>query len=408
MSVLRKCRPVPILIVLGIGILWGCARNDRLLGYEVDEQPGSFTPQDDGGPNASSDAGGDAAHVEELLCIGTECPAPFATCGAESGPVYKCGTDLAHDPKNCGSCGNECLVYEPIGMTSRCVDGACELECLNNPNHPTDRRNCNGEIDDGCEVDVLVDHDNCGACGKACADGVPCLDGKCGCPQNLLACETDEGIKCIDPKTNDDNCGKCGNACKPPSDACDPTPANAYYGCVGGTCGHMKCGGVSADCNNDIGSLGCASDGCEVQDLRTDRNNCGGCGIKCKGAEECINEGFGYECAVPCARFGRVVCPFADECVDLLHDVNNCGGCGNFCPLPGPNQVRSCDKGLCASECAPGFADCNGISADGCETNLRANPGNCGACGNACDIGAGQPCVEGKCLMKACDGEVTK
>jgi hypothetical protein len=70
--------------------------------------------------------------------------------------------------------------------------------------------------------------------------------------------------------------------------------------------------------------------------------------------------------------------------------------------------VRSCNKGICAYECATGFADCNGSSADGCETNLRTHAGNCGACGNACDVAAGQPCVEGKCLMTDCDAGVTK
>src|SRR4051812_40667433 len=116
MSVLRKYHPLPILVVLGIGIQWGCARTERSLGYEPEEQPGSFTPEADGGVDAAPDA-----RLEALLCIGTECPAPFATCAAESGPAYKCGTDLAHDSKNCGTCGNECLVYKPIGLTSRCV-----------------------------------------------------------------------------------------------------------------------------------------------------------------------------------------------------------------------------------------------------------------------------------------------
>lgn len=403
MAVLRKLRPVPILLAaLGWASSWGCAQTNVRLGEETPEAgapPPGFTPPADS--DASADGGADVANPQHVLaCVATDCPAPFATCPSDEGPVYKCGTDLAHDVKNCGSCGNECLVYKPLHMTSRCVDGACELECRNDPSSQTDMRNCNGEIDDGCEIDVLKDPKNCGACGKACAAGDPCIKGKCGCPPPLIACNG----ACVNPQIDDENCGGCGIVCQNPEDACSPMPPASGYGCVGGTCGHLKCATGTADCNNDLGPGQCNSDGCEA-DIKYDRNNCGGCGIKCKPGEECIDEGFGRECAVPCTRFGRVLCPNWDECVDLLTDPNNCGGCGNFCPNAGPNQVRSCKKGVCDFECVPGFADCNGNAADGCETNLNSHPANCGACGNRCDIGAGQPCVEGTCLMKACDGE---
>ncbi|HVH45533.1 MAG TPA: hypothetical protein VM925_24435 [Labilithrix sp.] len=397
---------IPITLVFAWALTWGCAQTNVRLGEEMPDAapaPDFTSPETD----ASTDAGTDAPRPQLLACVGTECPEPYATCASQNGPAYKCGTDLAHDPKNCGACGNECLVYEPIHMTSRCVDGTCELECMNDPSYPTDRRNCNGEIDDGCEVDVLVDTANCGACGKACAAGEPCVKGKCGCPPGQLACNGE----CVDPKTDDKNCGTCGNECKPPAGACSSMPTRVYYGCGGGNCGQLKCSGASADCNGDLAIDQCASDGCEVKNRETDRDNCGACGNACKPNEECIDEGFGRECAVPCSRFGKVLCPHipADvKCVDLLNDPNNCGGCGNFCPAAGPSQIRSCAKGLCALDCAPGFADCNGNSSDGCETNLMAHPGNCGACGNRCDVGAGQPCVEGKCLMTTCEGEVTK
>lgn len=403
---LRSPRTTTSRLGVGLGLAfvlsWGCAQKDVRVGEDNDAatSSGTFTP-----PNAEAGAdGAEAAAPQLLMCVGTECPSPFATCPSGEGPAYKCGTDLSHDPDNCGSCGNKCLVYEPIHLTSRCVDGACELECMNDPYTPTDRRNCNGEVDDGCEVDALTDPNNCGACGHACAAGEPCLKGKCGCTPPMISCN---GV-CVNPKTDDMNCGGCGNECEAPTDACKPMPERAYYGCMGGTCGHLKCGGASADCNNDLSTLKCAADGCEVEDIRTDRNNCGGCGIKCAPNEECVEEGIGPECAVPCSKFGKVLCPQTFACADLLNDPDNCGGCSEFCPAAGAHQVRSCVKGRCAYECAPGYADCNGNTTDGCETNLLANPGNCGACDHACDIAAGQPCVEGKCLMKACDGEVTK
>lgn len=408
---LRKWRTTSVCFAVTLALAAGCAQSEVRLGDDTPETAPastSFTPPPvDGG---AGDAASDVV-VRTLMCIGTECPAPYATCNAESGPTYKCGTDLAHDNDNCGACGNKCLVYAPLAMSSRCVAGTCELECLNKPGALTQYRNCNGRVDDGCESDVFSDVKNCGACGNACAPGVACFEGKCGCGAGLIQCPGSDGKpKCVNPKVDDGNCGGCGIECTPPGNACSPMPNNTYYGCAAGTCGHMKCFPYSADCNNDVGN-GCkATDGCEVQDLRTDKNNCGGCGIKCTGAQECIDEGAGYECAVPCSRFGKTQCNVfgSKQCVDLLSDIYHCGGCNNACPNPGPNQVRSCNKGLCELECAPGFADCNGSAADGCEVNLKTHAGNCGACGNACDVAGGQPCVEGKCLMKDCDAGVTR
>ena len=53
--------------------------------------------------------------------------------------------------------------------------------------------------------------------------------------------------------------------------------------------------------------------------------------------------------------------------------------------------------------CAPGFADCNGSIADGCEADLRV-PANCGSCGHACS--AGQVCNGGTCASSCSAGRV--
>ncbi|GEM_PF-4512282 len=45
--------------------------------------------------------------------------------------------------------------------------------------------------------------------------------------------------------------------------------------------------------------------------------------------------------------------------------------------------------------CAAGFADCDAMAANGCETATAANAGNCGACGRVC--AAGQLCAGGTC-----------
>jgi hypothetical protein len=337
-------------------------------------------------------------------CIGTECPAPWATCVSQEKPTYKCGTDTLRDNDHCGACGNACPTYKPIHMSSRCNSGSCELECYTEPEliGALEWRNCNGLVDDGCEIDVLSNTNHCGACGNKCPAGAPCLEGHCGCPPGLTYC----GGNCVDTLSDDMHCGGCNTECESPPGACSPLQPNTKYGCFQGQCGRKKCQDEYADCNGDLGQSSCGGDGCEVHGLNT-KDNCGDCGIKCtKPYEECVDEGNGWECAVPCERFGKVLC--GDECVDLLNDVGACGACSSGCKPSGPNQVGSCKKGVCSYECVPGFADCNGDSTDGCETNLNTHPGNCGACGNSCDTQAGQPCIEGKCLMTDCDGGVTR
>jgi hypothetical protein len=54
--------------------------------------------------------------------------------------------------------------------------------------------------------------------------------------------------------------------------------------------------------------------------------------------------------------------------------------------------------------CSPGFADCNGNGADGCEANLGTSPLHCGACGNACSVAnATAACAGGACAVGACN-----
>ena len=382
------------IVALGVAAV---ACSERIYMGEVrpPEGPPSFT--DPSSADAALEGGG------RLECIGTECPSPWTTCVSEDGPTYKCGTDLRRDPDHCGACGNKCRDFKRLHMTSRCVDGACEVECYSPPTtfEPYDWRNCNGLVDDGCEVDIYRDPKHCGACGNACAPGLRCNGGQCGCPAGKIQCDE----VCVDPMTDDANCGGCGNFCNSGSDGCDPMPPRTRYGCANGACTVLKCQDPSADCNGDLGQSVCGGDGCEVESLDT-TENCGACGIKCAAGLSCIDEGNGFECGIPCVKFGKVFC--GDRCADLLTDRAHCGSCGAFCGEPGPNQASVCAKGICAYECAPGFGDCNGDPTDGCETNLAVHPANCGACGNECDIAAGQPCIEGACLMTECDGGVPR
>lgn len=378
-----------------------CGQEERLLvfgagGEDAGASPGSF-----GTPDAASLEAGDDAGPSLALCASAECPAPYATCPSSSGtlPRYKCSTNLASDRDNCGECGNSCAVQAPSSVRLECVEGQCTALC------PLDRLNCNGVIDDGCETNPLTDPKHCGGCGLACAPGVACIDGTCGCPPGKVACNG----SCVDLASDDAHCGACGVDCTSNQpDAASP-PDNMFYGCGNGTCNTLKCRGSWANCNGDL------SDGCEVNLAARDAsgfndpNNCGGCGVVCAPGKKCF-EIFGtgtVKCQCPA---GETVCG-AGSCADLQSDPNNCGSCGYRCggiPPYGQGMRATCDRGRCALACDDGRSDCNGNIEDGCEADLLRDPRNCGGCGISCDVAAGQPCVNGACVTEECEGGVTK
>ncbi|MDF2693768.1 MAG: Tryptophan synthase alpha chain, partial [Labilithrix sp.] len=131
-------------VVLMLGIA-SCTHVEHSLGDSLTSDAGG------GGFIPNGEAGGTATPDESTfrgLCIGTTCPEGFATCANSDGPAYKCGTDLKRDLDHCGACGNKCLHYARLHMTSRCIEGGCELECWS-PKAPGDEgewRNCNQKV----------------------------------------------------------------------------------------------------------------------------------------------------------------------------------------------------------------------------------------------------------------------
>lgn len=83
----------------------------------------------------------------------------------------------------------------------------------------------------------------------------------------------------------------------------------------------------------------------------------------------------------------------ADGCETSLATVTDCGGCGLACPQV-KNADVTCVNGACTGTCQPGFGDCNGDPQDGCEKNLLKDRNNCGACGTRCIFGR---CEQGAC-----------
>jgi hypothetical protein len=324
-------------------------------------------------------------------CVQTECPPPYATCTGSRGP---CTTNLLQDIDHCGACGSPCP-RRPANAESICAGGQCRIAC------DELYADCNGSVADGCETAVDSDPVNCGGCGLKCKDGVICWLGACGCPSGFTQC----GQDCKRLDSDAKNCGACGNVCKAPTDPGDPawtcgpnvTPSNTEWTCLSGSCG-LSCKPPFGDCNKNF-----CGDGCEL-DLSSDPLNCGACGKACLANQRCENG----TCMCP---EGTVDCD--GDCVDIAVDPRNCGSCGRKCPGPSARSPRSsvggspaCKDGECSYVCFPGFADCDDWLGNGCEANLRIDQNNCGACGTKCNARAGQPCVEGKCLTKECDGGV--
>jgi hypothetical protein len=158
----------------------------------------------------------DIAHGKPVcqlfLCGIGSCDPGFGDCvgGAEDG----CETSLQDDVTHCGSCDTVCP--EVYKGTKACLDGKCGISFCEGT-----FADCNNTAFDGCETDVSDDKENCGACGMACVDHAnsiaACVAGKCAiaqCTSGTSDCDgnIDNGCELptdFDPK----NCGGCGIVC---------------------------------------------------------------------------------------------------------------------------------------------------------------------------------------------------
>ncbi|MEZ4407443.1 MAG: hypothetical protein R3A52_13350 [Polyangiales bacterium] len=281
---------------------------------------------------------------------------------------------------------------------------------------------CRGDLDrgggtrcsDGARVPGCATTANC-ASGETCCDGA-CVNtdvseahcGRAGArarsprrrpsAARLLRggpCDPGEDRGCVASngcETAVDTPMNCG-AC---GGAC-PVPPHADATCALGACG-FTCRAGFADCD------GAAANGCEA-DLSRDPAHCGACGASCSlpGAAAMCASG---RCAVATCLAGFADCDgvAANGCeVETRVDGLNCGACGLRCVAP-TNGNAACVSGACQTGCLAGFADCDGVASNGCERDLRGDASSCGACGVVCapprGVGA---CASGACAVARCD-----
>jgi hypothetical protein len=163
------------------------------------------------------------------ICSIGFCNAPYADCNINS--LDGCETNLDTNIDNCGSCGVMCPI--PINGIRNCIAGKCSIEAC-----ATGYADCDHNLNNGCEINLQIDSNNCGQCGNKCLN---CINGKCETQCNV------EQILCNGICTLSDvnNCGKCGNICSGNTPFCSGIGANAEciktsdqyidYGCVSTT-----------------------------------------------------------------------------------------------------------------------------------------------------------------------------
>jgi hypothetical protein len=344
--------------------------------------------------------------------------AVFASCvGEPPVPCTKCGTecvDTRVDPSNCGSCGTVCAAGK-ICTSGSCKDNcpatqkACGGKCVDTTNDPQNCGACgmncgSGKLCSGSQcvdscpptqevcggkcVDKQTDNAHCGMCGMACTAGNMCSNGMCAatCAAPLTACNG----KCVNFTTDPANCGGCGTACAP-TNALAPV-------CLAGTCSYSRCANGFSDCDGN------QMNGCEAN-TASDTTNCGACRnvclplnvkVKPPPVPDAGTDAGVVDAGAPDAGSDAGVVdagiPDAGQPCGPLPDGGTLGPCY-------PPQGAVCIASSCGyEECAPGFADCDGVPSNGCESNVKTSLTHCGACNAKC-AGPDGVCVDGTCFV---------
>jgi hypothetical protein len=147
--------------------------------------------------------------------------------------------------------------------------------------------------------------------------------------------------------------------------------------------GEKRCAGVCVS-NKDV-YFGCAGPTCEPCALPHATSSCSFAATADSA-----------ECGVARCNAGWADCngmPM-DGCETDLSLPTSCGGCAVVCAPAGRHATVSCINLACTTICEPERGDCNKDPTDGCEAKLLDDEQNCGGCGLVCPIGR---CRQGAC-----------
>ena len=253
---------------------------------------------------------------------GVRCAPGYGDCDGD--PTNGCEADLGADP-HCGRCGNDCVGGAFANGAATCVAGVCVLQCSG------DFEDCDGDVGNGCEVDVGTDTENCGGCARICPD-LAHIPRRCDARECTTACENgwhdcngNPADGCEAALGTVEHCSACNDAC-----VFGEGPARGQGDCRGGRCVLTLCIQGRRDCNGN------PQDGCEIDSLN-DPDHCGECGNPCAEAVENLP-------AQACEQ-GECCSQRGGLCGEL--DNPNVALCcqGLFCsPIPvGPVALGTCE-----------------------------------------------------------------
>ncbi|WP_437764765.1 hypothetical protein WMF27_33570 [Sorangium sp. So ce281] len=327
------------------------------------------------------------AECQGGACKVKECEAPYADCDGD--PENGCEVNTSTSASHCGGCDELCPA---VNGDAYCEESECKIEC------DKGFSDCNGLIGDGCEKAITRDVLNCNGCGIECVPtegGRPwCRDGVCGetiCPAGKGDCNGDPDDGCeVDLAADPENCVTCGGLC---------TVANGTGKCTATGCAIASCAPGFADCGGGY------EDGCETS-TETSLDHCGGCGEACTiagGTPKCE----GGDCKVRTCNSGMGDCDGNPDngCeTNVNSNQTHCGACaaagGVDCNSIYANATATCQSGNCTFVgCKPNYANCNGSITDGCEANVRTDEGHCGDCSTRCNTihTTSNQCIDGTC-----------
>ncbi len=267
-----------------------------------------------------------------------------------------CATTLV-DRNNCGGCGVACASNE-----------MCALG------------HCIAAVDAGLPHDGGHDAAQSGNCSPQCASGYRC----CG-----TTCVSSVGVATGDARSDPSfmNCQTCGMACDP----IGTSRCGLAHGTTTGT-PHCYCGDSPA-CDTSTGFMCLANTGStsgfSCINMATDPMHCGTPVVACASGEICMAG------ACTCGPAGMrcptgQTCNSTSGCIDIMTDPMNCGAIGTACHVG-----ESCTGGMCGCG-APGVR-CMAGGLAGCGEEccgsacIQVDDYNCGGCGVQCP--APQVCV---------------
>lgn len=261
-----------------------------------------------------------------------------------------------------GSGGNETTSSGVAGQGGGCI---AEDPCGDGVDN-----DCNGTVDDGCECtpgDVAP-----------CFSGAPELEGVGECAAGSSVCNDDGkwGAECdgeVLPGAEvcnglDDDCNGVADDGFGTLSCGQGVCANTTDECVDGAIAHCDplpppdavedCDGVDDDCDGTVDE-GCTCTNGSTQSCYTGPMGTAGTGSCKTGTQTCVSGQWS-------ACMGEVV-PGTETCDALDQD---CDGNVNEGSCNAANGLATCQNGGCVlSGCNPGFSNCDGSSANGCETS---------------------------------------